>query len=156
MKGTKLAASILVIVFVVFFSCRDEEEIYYDNYYTGNNIAMTGSNEVPAVTTTGSGVINANYSKLSKTLNYSLSFSGLADSATAAHIHGLAGPGFNAVFIQTFSSFPRRKEGTYTGTLFFDGIKLKEEDLLAGKMYINIHSKTYPNGEIRGQLILTQ
>jgi hypothetical protein len=56
---------------------------------------------------------------------------------------------------QTFSPFPgeRRK---YSGSLLIDGVKFTEEYLLGGRYYINIHSKTYGNGEIRGQLILAK
>ena len=54
---------------------------------------MTGAQETPPVTTTATGSIDANYNRLTKTLTYSLSFSGLSDSAVAAHIHGLGEPG---------------------------------------------------------------
>ena len=42
--------------------------------------------------------------------------------------------------------------GTYTGTLLADGVVVKEDDLLNGVYYINIHTAAYPNGEIRGQI----
>ena len=117
---------------------------------------MTGAQETPPVTTTATGKIDANYNRLTKTLSYSVTFSGLSDSAVAAHIHGLGEAGVMAPVLQTFSPFPRRKEGSYSGTLFIDGVKFTEEYLLGGRYYINIHSKTYGNGEIRGQLILAK
>jgi hypothetical protein len=40
--------------------------------------------------------------------------------------------------------------------LLIDGIKFTEENLLARRYYINIHSKTYGGGEIRGQLVLAK
>jgi hypothetical protein len=40
--------------------------------------------------------------------------------------------------------------------LLIDGVKFTEEYLLGGRYYINIHSKTYSGGEIRGQLILAK
>jgi len=82
--------------------------------------------------------------------------SGLSDSAVAAHIHGLGEVGVAAPVLQTFSPFPRRKAGNYSGSLLIDGVKFTEEYLLGGRYYINIHSKTYSGGEIRGQLILAK
>jgi hypothetical protein len=73
-----------------------------------------------------------------------------------AHIHGLGGVGVAAGVLQTFSPFPAATSGTYSGTLFIDGVKFTEEYLLGGRYYINIHSKTYGGGEIRGQLILAK
>jgi len=40
--------------------------------------------------------------------------------------------------------------------MFVDGVKIKEEHILAGEYYINLHTAANPGGEIRGQLILTR
>ena len=156
MKWRKLTAFALSTVMITLASCESEQETFDENYYENNSIVMSGTNEVPSVTTTGTGSVKANYSKLSRILNYTVSFSGLSANATAAHIHGTAEPGVNAGILQTFNNFPLQKQGTYTGTLFLDGVKLKEEDLLAGRYYVNIHTSTNTGGEIRGQLILAQ
>ena len=143
----------IAIAFIT--SCSDTAEVEKDNIYYGT-ITMTGAQETPPVTTTATGTIEANYNRLSKTLSYSLNFSGLTDSATMAHIHGLGEAGVAALPVQTFNNFPRRKAGSYSGTLLVDGVKIKEEDILGNRYYINIHSKTYTNGEIRGQLVLAK
>jgi hypothetical protein len=72
------------------------------------------------------------------------------------HIHGSADPGFNAGIIQTFSGYPLKAKGSYSGNALMDGVVLKEVELLANKYYINIHTKLYPGGEIRGQLLMNQ
>ena len=117
---------------------------------------MTGAQETPPVTTSATGTIDANYNRLTKTLSYNIVFSGLVDSAVAAHIHGLGEVGVKADIVQTFANFPRRKAGSYSGSLLVDGTKITETDLLANRYYINIHSKTYSGGEIRGQLTLAK
>ena len=155
MRLSKLTAFFLCLSIIFITSCKSTEDVEQENIYYGT-ITMSGAQETPPVTTSATGTINANYNRLTKTLSYSLTFSGLSDSAVAAHIHGLGEPGVMAGVLQTFSPFPRRKEGSYSGTLLIDGVKFTEEYLLAGRYYINIHSKTYGNGEIRGQLVLAK
>ena len=155
MKLPKLTAFFLCLSFVFITSCKSTEEVEKENTYFGT-ITMTGSQETPPVTTSATGSIDANYNKLTKTLSYTVTFSGLSDSAIAAHIHGIGEVGILAPVMQTFNNFPRRKAGTYTGSLYIDGVKFTESDLLAQRYYINIHSKTYSGGEIRGQLILAK
>ena len=154
MRLPKLTAFLVSLPLFILISCKDDtEEVERENIYYGT-ITMTGAQETPPITTAATGTINANYNRFTKTLSYTVAFSGLVDSAVAAHIHGLGGPGVLAPVLQTFSPFPRRKEGSYSGTLFIDGVKFTEEYLLGGRYYINIHSKTFGNGEIRGQLVL--
>lgn len=155
MKLPKLTAFFLCIPIVFITSCKSTEEVEKENTYFGT-ITMTGSQETPPVTTSATGTVEANYNKLTKTLSYTVTFSGLSDSAIAAHIHGIGEVGILAPVMQTFNNFPRRKAGTYTGSLFIDGVKFTESDLLAQRYYVNIHSKTFTGGEIRGQLILAK
>lgn len=153
MKLPRLTVILLSIPVIFLFSCKSTDEIEQENVYVGT-ITMSGAQEVPPVPTSATGTIVADYNRLTRTLSYAVTFSGLSDSAVAAHIHGLAEPGINAPVLQTFNNFPRRKAGSYTGTLLIDGVKFTEENLLARRYYINIHSKTYGGGEIRGQLVL--
>jgi hypothetical protein len=156
MRFPKLTALLLSLPLFILISCSDDTaEIERQNIYYGT-ITMTGSQETPAVTTPATGTIDASYNRLTKTLSYSIVFSGLVDSAVAAHVHGLGETGVLAPVVQTFANFPRRKAGSYSGSLLVDGTKITETDLLANRYYINIHSKTYGNGEIRGQLILSK
>jgi CHRD domain len=155
MKLPKLTAFFLCLSFILITACKSTEEVEKENTYFGT-ITMTGAQETPPVMTSATGTVDANYNKLSKTLSYTVTFSGLSDSAIAAHIHGIGEVGILAPVMQTFNNFPRRKAGTYSGTLFIDGIKFTESDLLAQRYYVNIHSKTFTGGEIRGQLILAK
>jgi hypothetical protein len=155
MKLPKLPAFFLCLSFILITACKSTEEVEKENTYFGT-ITMTGAQETPPVMTSATGTVDATYNKLSKTLSYTVTFSGLSDSAIAAHIHGIGEVGILAPVMQTFNNFPRRKAGTYSGTLFIDGIKFTESDLLAQRYYVNIHSKTFTGGEIRGQLILAK
>jgi len=158
MRLPKLTALLLSLPIFLFFSCgKSTEDLEKENIYYGKALPMTGAQETPAVTTSASGTIDANYNRLTKTLSYKITFSGISGTgATVAHIHGLGEPGIMAGVLQTFVGFPTATSGTYSGTLLIDGVKFTEEYLLGGRYYMNIHSVARPAGEIRGQLILTK
>ncbi len=153
MRSLKLIAALFVFS-LVFLSCDKESYLEPEEYAGATN--MSGSQEVPAVTTNASGTIRVTYSQRSKILSYIVTFIGLSGNPTGAHIHGLAERGVNAGVLQSFSGFPAATIGSYSGTLFIDGVKFTEENLLAGKYYINIHTAANTGGQIRGQIELTK
>ena len=153
----KLTAFFLCLSILFVTSCNDTEELEDENIYYGKALPMSSSQETPPFTSTATGTIDANYNRLTKTLSYKITFSGLSGTgATAAHIHGLGEPGIIAGVLQTFTPFPAATSGTFSGTLLIDGVKFTEEHLLAGRYYMNIHTAAKPGGEIRGQLILSK
>jgi len=157
MRLLKLTVFLLSLPLFILISCKDDtEEVERENIYYGNALPMTGAQETPAITTSATGSIDANYNRLTKTLTYKVTFSGLSGNATAAHIHGLGEAGIKADIVQTFSGFPAKTSGTYSGTLLAEEVRIKEEDILAGRYYINIHTAANTQGEIRGQLILSK
>jgi len=105
-------------------------------------------------TTTASGTATVVLAEDEKSARISLDFSGLSSTQTAAHIHGPAAPGQNA---PPLFSLP---EGTFGDLLwiFAPTAGLSEQDqvtaLKTGRLYVNVHSANYPNGEIRGQLVI--
>lgn len=111
-------------------------------------ITMSGSSEVPAVNSagTGSGFITM----VGSQMFYDIDFDGLSAAASAAHIHGPAD-----VTKSTGVLFPLSGASGTSGTL--EGQQTLTQDqltnLLAGLTYANIHTATNPNGEIRGQVL---
>ena len=75
-------------------------------------------------------------------------FSGLLAPQTAAHVHRGA-PGVNGPVVIGAPTFPLGSPIHYE-TMISDQV---ESDLLAGMLYLNVHSTLYPRGEIRGQLM---
>jgi hypothetical protein len=73
-------------------------------------------------------------------------------SATAAHIH-IGPPGENGpiVFPLYSGSGPFDEDHPISGTITLDDME-QVNNLLAGNYYVNVHTETYPDGEIRGQL----
>lgn len=71
---------------------------------------------------------------------------------TAAHIHSGA-PGTNGPVVFPLTETPPGS-GRWSTTVTLSGEELHL--LLSGNYYINIHSLTFPNGEIRGQIVAQQ
>ena len=109
---------------------------------------MEGSQEVPEVTTDGYGlgIFHLNHSQTS--VNFKVLFQGLTSNVTGAHIHN-APSGSNGGVIFDFGPF---LNGNRIEGIWEPGPNLAA--LLAGELYINVHTENNPGGEIRGQIIL--
>lgn len=165
LKLTALTSLLFVLV-LGMTSCEKNAEKKKTTDFSKNDIPLTGAQETPATPTTALGSMDVSYSKETKTLTYTVRWSGLTDSVMLMHIHGLAPTGFAAGVVQnivtpTNTIFPQKTAGKYTfaktgslsGTLLADGVVVKEQDILNGSYYMNIHTTVYPSGEIRGQIV---
>ena len=109
---------------------------------------LDGKSEVPANTSAGKGTADIDYDAASKKLTYKLTYSGLSGPATAAHFHGPAEAGKNAgVAVPIANAGTSPVEGSATLT------DAQAADLMAGKLYVNVHTAANPGGEIRGQVM---
>lgn len=110
---------------------------------------LDGTQEVPPVETEGTGSATMEFNPSSNELSWSIVFSGLSGSATAAHFHGPAAEGTNAGVLANI--------GEVSGlTSPMDGSAMLTSELasylLDGQLYINIHTEMNSGGEIRGQV----
>jgi hypothetical protein len=111
------------------------------------NVVLNGANEVPPTTSVASGTGTVTIDRVTKQMTWSVDYAGLSGPVQAAHFHGPGLPGTNAdVLIPMTVSFP-----PMVGAVLIN--EAMEADLLAGKLYINLHTPAFPNGEIRGQVI---
>jgi hypothetical protein len=110
--------------------------------------SMTGTQEVPAVTTSGSGAVTGTYDASTNTLTYHVTWSNLSGAATLAHFHGAAASGTNASVIVPFTINSNGVSADGSTTL----TEPQEADLLNGLWYANVHTAAHPSGEIRGQV----
>ena len=147
----RLLKSIPALALLAFlFSCNQEIDT---TVLTKSGVVLDGSQEVPAKQVAANGTMEYSYNRSTRTLSYTVKWNSLTDSITGFHIHGSASKGFNAPIVQNFSGYSRALSGSYSGTFLVDGIAVKEEDFLRGQYYVNIHTKTNPAGEIRGQIV---
>jgi hypothetical protein len=109
---------------------------------------LNGAAEVPPNPSAAKGSVTAAFDTATKKLTWKGSYSGLSGPATAAHLHigevgkngGVAVP----IFAGAAAKSPFEGEATLTDA--------QAADLLAGKLYANIHTEANTAGEIRGQL----
>jgi hypothetical protein len=106
---------------------------------------LSGAAEVPPNTSAGMGQLQAEFDKATKTLRYTLRYSGLSGPVKAAHFHGPAEAGKNAgvaLGINNAGDSPVQGSAVLTAD--------QAADLLAGKWYVNLHTAANPGGELRG------
>jgi len=109
---------------------------------------LSGSEQVPPVSTAATGNVDATLDTDSKVFTYTATYSGLSGPAVAAHFHGPASEGANAPPVVPVPKADLASPIHGTATLTDAQIG----DLTAGKWYFNVHTAANPGGEIRGQL----
>jgi len=113
---------------------------------TNQQVRLSGSNEVPANTSSASGTGDVNI-MADRSVKVNVSVVGM--TPTAAHIHeGAAGANGPVIM-------PLTKVGDL-GFVSADGAKLTEAQYAsykAGNLYVNVHSAKFPGGEVRSQLV---
>jgi hypothetical protein len=130
---------------------------------------LTGFQEVPSISTTGSGELEIRINRHDTAADYRLSYSGVESNAFMAHIH-LGQRGVNGGIIVFLCGGGGKPDcpptgGTVTGTVEAadvigpggQGISAGEfaeflRALRSGNTYANVHTVTFPGGEIRGQI----
>ena len=116
--------------------------------------AASGSQEVPAVTTSATATLTGSYDTVSRQLIYSVNWTGLSGDATMAHFHGPALAGEEADPIEPLSIVANGMAGIATDTITVSADL--HSALMAGKAYYNIHTVANPDGEIRAQVNVSQ
>jgi hypothetical protein len=126
---------------------------------------LSGGEEVPAVMTDATGKAAFSLSKNGMSLRYSVKVKNI-ENVTAAHIHtGKMGQGGAPIALIKITA---SKAGKFSGTLAKGKITEQElmtsykgktlKDLIAamksGDTYINVHTTKYPDGEMRGQIMM--
>ena len=113
------------------------------------NTTMNTKLEVPRPkgTTSGTGTFKATLKVVSATkasLTWKLSFAHLTGPALAAHVH-LGAPGKAGKVVVPLCGPCRSGRGATTSVT-----AVAAAAMIAGKAYVNVHTKANPNGEIRG------
>ncbi len=113
---------------------------------------LTGNQEVPPVVTAGMGFGRFHLNVPRTILRYHITASGLTGPVTLAHFHrgapGVAGPVVEDIF---HALTQMNGQVTVHGTWNIDPAEVT--DLLAGNIYVNLHTAMHMPGEIRAQIV---
>jgi hypothetical protein len=168
-----LAIASLTTLLLVPFT-RANAQVFLTKFSGFNEIGGLGAGETGAILSEGQGTLTVNLDDTAKKLTYTLTYSGLSAPVTQAHIHfgknQVAG-GIIVFLCTNLGNGPAgtpacpASGGTVTGTVTdasvvavpgqnviagdFDAL---EDALTSDTAYANIHTKKFPEGEIRGQL----
>ncbi|MDP1662799.1 MAG: CHRD domain-containing protein [Phycisphaerales bacterium] len=109
-------------------------------------VTLDGLSEVPPNASPATGFAILNYNAGTNIFDWDIQWSGLVGTYTASHFHiapaGTNGP-VSIGFAQTGTN---AAVGSATPSAAFVSA------LMANNVYINIHTNTFPGGEIRGQV----
>ena len=160
MRCTSLLTAFASAVALVLTSPAQSAVIFGD-------AVLTGTQEVPPVTTTASGVVFFVLDELTGLLDLSGSVDDLflADITfpSGPLVFGVLGPfhihdgaaGVNGPIITPFNQASFFTDTATGMDIFASGVAFDlgfVDELLTGQMYFNLHTLTNPGGEIRGQI----
>ncbi|HEY7874098.1 MAG TPA: CHRD domain-containing protein [Actinomycetota bacterium] len=119
---------------------------------------MNGVNENPDTSSTATGTFTVRLNPGQGTVCYDMTVSNLTANPTMAHIHKGLSTENGSVVIHLFGSggAPAPTSTSFTITNFcqsgIDRTLIKDIIQNPTGYYVNVHTSTFPNGEIRGQL----
>lgn len=133
---------ILLASAALLFSCKKDKNDPPDNILNFEGAAVPSSGQV---NTTATGTLTASYNEDTKVLSYTFTWSGLSSVIGGFHIH----KGSGGVIINfKDDGYSTAQSGTFSGsaTLADD---TWVQDLKDSKLYGQIHTGTYPGGELK-------
>lgn len=116
--------------------------------------ALNGAQEVPRVTipATGSGTFTLNTTHSELDFQVTVDAAQLSGPIAAAHIHN-APPGEDGPIVRDLGFTGGTASGVWTSTDLQPLTPALVDELLAGNLYVNVHTAANSGGEIRGQII---
>lgn len=163
MRGTRLYALLTIVVLVTLgaasYAVADggKRNIRSDR--------LSGFQEAPPVYSTGKGSFKAQLDRNAQKITFELTYSDLSSAAVAAHLH-FAQRGVSAGIVVHLCGTGGRPACPAAGTtvtgeivpanvVALNGLDQFDElvqAIRAGRIYVNVHTTTFPSGEIRAQL----
>ena len=117
-----------------------------------HSFLLTGADEVPPVASPGFGAaqVNLTLNLATKDLSWTILSANLTSPLVSAHFN-LGSPGTNGPVTADVGSNSTGGLSSFMvgSTIISDA---QSQDILAGNWYLNLDTRRFPNGELRGQL----
>jgi hypothetical protein len=117
-----------------------------DNRPVNLGVVATGNQQIPPTNSAGTAQGGVTYDRMTRQMSWNIPYGGLTGPLQGAAIQGPAAPTQTAA-----QQIPIPvTHSPLVGTAVLS--PAQEADLLAGRMYVNMRTPAYPQGEIRGQI----
>jgi len=158
------AVSAMLALFLVVAGCHSKESTPRKVF---SSATLSGSEEVPPVQQTASGIASLELSADGHSLHYKITVVNLRDAMMAQLYLGHAGQNGDLIaWLYPIGPPPTVIPGLLTGTLaegtlsatdFMGKMKGKtmndlDQEIRNGNIYVNVYTKQHPDGEFRGQV----
>jgi hypothetical protein len=160
MRTYRIVFGALLSLMVAISSCDDSDDdddggiTPAADIITLKEVALTGTQEVPPVTTQATATFKGSYNNATNRISYNITFQNI--TPTGIHFHkGAVGEDGDIIIPINPGSDPYSGTNPYNSPISGNTAALtaaQEADLLAGGWYLNIHSSQYPDGELRAQI----
>jgi len=145
----KILSLFLLAGSLLFVACDKDDDNNTpttDPNKTNFTAAVNANAEVPTNPSTASGTFTGTLDKTTRVLTYKVEYTGLAP--LMGHLHRGA-PGVNGPVVVPFDTVAVKKSPINGTATLRQGLV---DSLTNGMMYVNLHTKAYPGGEIRGNI----
>lgn len=118
-------------------------------------VHLDGFQPVPPTGSTATGIATVTVDTDTRDISVQGSFSGLTSAVSAGHIHGPADAGQSSQVV-ILPLVLERDDDFLSGTFTVDArlSRGQFESYLESRTYINLHTASFPAGEIRGQIVV--
>jgi len=124
-----------------------------------DSVNLSGGREVPPNTSTGSGSGRYELSVGGSELRFVITAEGLSGPVTEAHFHVVSPNAVADPVVLDLAPFLTEVDGQVAvagaSSLTEWSIGNALEEILAHQIYVNLHTETYPDGEIRGWVMVS-
>lgn len=136
------------IIVLTSFLCL-ANSMYAQQKFVAN---ISGLQQIPANNSVGKGLCKLSLIQNETQIEITCNYANLSSPSTAVHIHGGAAGVADAPILIPFRSGVGNQGGGFGAA--FTVTPQVVADLRANRLYLDIHSANFPNGEIRGQIKL--
>ena len=143
---------VLILTFIPFVAFALQLGSFVNADIFNFHADIEQSQEVPPSGSLGIGSATISFDDATNDLSWNITWSGLTGPATAMHFHN-APAGVNDIPVINIGNISGLNSPSIGSTVISNFLAT---ELFAERLYINIHTASFPGGEIRGQVLVPE